>query len=208
MWAMFFSSLVLPRQYLHLVEGCSHGIFLTKKPRVRARELSPTRLCWLEIACFALPNAFDRVTAGLCMLCTMGRLRSSDANRLRRASLIGRYYEGALTRTKTAKSKEKATSFLPLVCPASELLGRNWLHEFLLSRDEIGLEGVPSLASRSNDIHYVLVPSASSLEDGENRPMKSPELTDRLRAVLGKGFDATEIDGISSHSLKATLLYT
>ena len=188
------------------VEGASHGLFLTKAPRVRAKELSPSMLCWLEVACFALPSTFDRVVAGLCMLCAMGRMRASDANRLRHASLIGRYYEGALSRTKTAKSKEKATSFLSLVCPAFGLLGRNWLHEFLLSRSELGLDEVPSLASRSNDVGYVLVPSASSFETGDNLPMKSSELSDRLRAILGLGFSQQDIEGISSHSLKATLL--
>ena len=110
------------------VEGASFGLFLTKAPRARAKELTPAMLCWLEISCFALPSASDRVVAGLCMLCAIGRLRSSDANRLRHASLIGRYYEGALSRTRTAKSKEKATAFLPLVCPAFGLLSMNWLH--------------------------------------------------------------------------------
>lgn len=36
--------------------------------------------------------------------------------------------------------------------------------------------------------------------------LKSFELTDRLTAILGIGFSASDIDGISSRSLKATLL--
>lgn len=100
------------------IDGVVHGQFLTKRPRLRASMLSPSMLCWLEIATFALPSPFDRAVAGYCMLCAMGRLRCSDAGRIRHASIIGRYYEGALSRTKTARSKEKATAFIPLVVPA------------------------------------------------------------------------------------------
>ena len=100
------------------VKGASHEMLLSRPPRVRDRMLTISMLCWLEIACFSMRHTFDRMVAGLCMLCCMGRLRCSDANRIRHAGLLGRFLEGSLTRTKTSLSKEKATSFIPLVVPA------------------------------------------------------------------------------------------
>lgn len=146
------------------VEGASHGLFLTKPPRSRAKELSPTRLCWLGIACFSLPHALDRVVAGWCMLCAMGRLRSSfkstdaclpDWEVLRRCS-----------HSRKDSEKQGENYFLSGIgVPCIWTLGqKNGLREFLLSRDELGLASVPSLASRSNDIRYVLVPSSASIE--------------------------------------------
>ena len=57
------------------VQGASHQMLLARPPRIRARMLTIGMLCWLEIACFAMHHAFDRMVAGLCMLCCMGRLR-------------------------------------------------------------------------------------------------------------------------------------
>jgi hypothetical protein len=98
---------------------------------------SPTMVCWLA--------------AGLCLLCCMGGLRCSDASRIRHAGVVGRFYEGALGRTKTARSKERATVFIPMVVPTFGLLGKPWLIEFLKARHEAGLVPVPTLCSRAHD---------------------------------------------------------
>ncbi len=92
------------------------------------------------------------------MLCSMGRLRCSDANRGRHAVLIGRFLKGSLTRTKNSRSKEKASSFIPLVVPAFGLLGKPWLLEFLRARVELGLRSLPSIESRAPDLTFILVP--------------------------------------------------
>ena len=188
------------------VQGASHQMLLARPPRIRARMLTIGMLCWLEIACFAMHHAFDRMVAGLCMLCCMGRLRCSDANRIRHAGLLGRFLEGSLTRTKTALSKEKATSFIPLVVPAFGILGKPWLLEFLQARRELGLRELPTLASRAHDLSFVLVPNVITMGLDNQRPMSSVELSDRMRALLSKGFNSDDLQGLSSHSLKATLL--
>ena len=188
------------------VQGASHQMLLARPPRIRARMLTLGMLCWLEIACFATHHAFDRMVAGLCMICCMGRLRCSDANRIRHAGLLGRFLEGSLTRTKTALSKEKATSFIPLVVPAFGILGKPWLLEFLQARRELGLRELPSLASRAHDLSFVLAPDLVTVGLDAQRPMSSVELSDRMRALLSKGFRNDELQGLSSHSLKTTLL--
>lgn len=188
------------------VQGASFGLYLNKAPRSRASDLTPAMLCWLEISCFARASAYDRLIAGMCMLCTMGRLRASDANRIRHAGMIGRYLEGSMSRTKTARSKEKATTFLPLVAPAIGPLGRCWLLEFIEARRELGLRDIPSIASRSHDLSFINVPSFATVDCEVQVPISSTELSDRLRALLASGFSSLELEGISSHSLKATLL--
>ena len=130
------------------VIGAAHSMLLNRPPRKRAEALTPSMIAWLEIACFAVPDAYDRVIAGMCVLCCMGRLRCSDVNRVRHAGLVGRFIEGALSRTKTSRSKEKATTFIPLVVPSFGILGRPWFIEFVKAREQLGLRAIPSLRSK------------------------------------------------------------
>ena len=165
--------------------------------------LTPSMLVWLELAVFlSRPNVYDRAVAGFSLYCALGRLRCSDANRTRHSSLIGRFVEGAFSRTKTAKSKEKATSFIPSVVPAFGLLGRNWYVEFLLARAELG-SGARTICYLSNcDFEFVLFPEYASLAYDLQRRIGSVELTDRLRGILSIGLSREQLEPISSHSLK------
>ena len=135
-------------------KGASHEMILQRRPRARADMLTPSMVCWLEIAVFSLADDYERMIAGFCLYCCFGRLRCSDANRTRHGSMLGRFFEGALSRTKTARSKEKATSFIPLVIPGFGLLGKPWLAEFLAARERVGLRPVPSLESKSHDLWF------------------------------------------------------
>ncbi len=47
------------------VLGAAHSMLLNRPPRRRAEALTPSIICWLEIACFAVPDAYDRVIAGM-----------------------------------------------------------------------------------------------------------------------------------------------
>ena len=154
------------------VQGASYGMFVARAPRKRAEALSVAMLCWLEIAVFAMPDPFDRMLAGFCMMCAMGRLRCSDANRIRHAGLIGRYVEGALSKTKNSMTKEKASAFIPLVVPAFGLLGKPWFLQFIGARRDVGLLEIPTLASRSADEDFVLVPQHASLVYKLQRPSR------------------------------------
>lgn len=70
------------------IDGVAHGQFLTKRPNLRASMLSLSMVCWLDLPC-----PLNRAVAGYCKMCVMGRLRCSDAGRIRHASIIGRHYE-------------------------------------------------------------------------------------------------------------------
>ena len=188
------------------VQGVSHELLLNRPPRARAAMLQSAMLCWLEIACFAMAGVWERAMAGFILTCLYGRLRVSDANRVRHGSIIGRFVEGALSRTKTAQSKEKATAFIPLVIPTFGILGKPWFLEFLAARKELGLADVPSLKSRAHDLTFVLMPGQISLGYEVMWPVGSVEVTDHLRLFLAKGFSRGHLEGISSHSLKTTIL--
>ena len=188
------------------VVGAAHSMLLNRPPRRRAESLTPSMIAWFEIACFAMPDAYDRVIAGMCMLCCMGRLRCSDVNRVRHAGLIGRFIEGALSRTKTSRSKEKATTFIPLVVPSFGVLGRPWFIEFVKARQQLGLRAIPSLRSKSHDLTFLMVPEHASIVYDLQEPLSAGELTGRMRSILAMGYGTSDLEGISSHSLKATLL--
>ncbi len=188
------------------VVGAAHSMLLSRPPRRRAEALTPSMIAWLEIACFALPDAYDRLVAGMCMLCCMGRLRCSDANRVRHAALVGRFVEGALSRTKTSRSKEKATTFIPLVVPSFGPLGKPWFIEFAKARELLGLRAIPSLQSKSHDLTFLMVPEHASIVYDLQKPLAAGELTGRMRSILALGYSADDLNGISSHSLKASLL--
>lgn len=188
------------------IQGVAHDMILTRRPRVRADMLTPVMVCWLEVACFALPSAYDRAIAGFCMYCIFGRLRCADANRTRHSSLLGRFVEGALSRTKTTRSKEKASSFIPLVVPSFGFLAKPWYLEFLRARQELGLAPVPPLASLAHNLEFLILPGYASLGYETAERVGSAEVSDRLRSILAKGFEADALERITSHSLKTTLL--
>ncbi|CAK9079757.1 ABC transporter C family member 8 (ABC transporter ABCC.8), partial [Durusdinium trenchii] len=188
------------------IRGVAHDMILTRRPRVRADMLTPVMVCWLEVACFALPSAYDRAIAGFCMYCIFGRLRCADANRTRHSSLLGRFVEGALSRTKTTRSKEKASSFIPLVVPSFGFLAKPWYLEFLRARQELGLAPVPPLASLAHNLEFLILPGYASLGYETAERVGSAEVSDRLRSILAKGFEADALERITSHSLKTTLL--
>ncbi len=78
--------------------------------------------------------------------------------------------------------------------------------EFSLARAELGLAPVPSLLSQHYDLEFILFPEHASLAYDIQRPIGSVELTDRLRGILSIGFSREQLEPISSHSLKATIL--
>lgn len=172
------------------VKGASHDMILLRQPRVQADALTSAMLCWLEIAAFSLADDYERMIAGFCLYCCYGRLRCSDANRTRHGSMVGKFFEGALSRTKTARSKEKASSFIPLVVPAFGILGKMWLKEFLAARLRLGLVPVPvpTLESKAHDLNFVLVPERTSTGYDSHVPIGLTELTDRMVDILRKGF--------------------
>ena len=59
-------------------------------------------------------------------------MRVSDVNRIANMEVRGEFAELCLLRVKTARTKEKQTTFLPSVIPCRGVLGINWFAAFLI----------------------------------------------------------------------------
>ena len=136
-------------------------IYLHKNPLKQAPALTVNMLCVLELASFCEKDKFLRAFAGFILFCVYGRLRVSDLNRLVRCSLLGNYVEGSLMKVKTARSKEKQCTFLPVVAPAMGVLGTRWFQAFVLNRATLELDNIPSLESRASNESFGVLPSDS-----------------------------------------------
>ena len=188
------------------VKGASVDMYLEKRPLRQAPALHPAMVSILEISVFTLRDPFLRAVAGCCLLCLFGRLRISDMSRLVNASVIGKYVEGSLMRVKTMRSKEKQCAFLPMIVPTVGLLGMRWFNAFSRTRLSLGLQPIPTMASRSTDRDFVLMASGSSVDYEVKFKIGAAEVGECLRSVLGKILPRELVEGLSSHSLKTTLL--
>ena len=181
-------------------------IYLHKNPLKQAPALTVNMLCVLELASFCEKDKFLRAFAGFILFCVYGRLRVSDLNRLVHCSLLGNYVEGSLMKVKTARSKEKQCTFLPVVAPAMGVLGTRWFQAFVLNRATLELDNIPSLESRASNESFGVLPSESTIHWDFYSKIDSAEVTEGLQRILGKVFSREELCDYTSHSLKSTLL--
>lgn len=187
-------------------KGAALAMYLGKRPLRQAPPLTPVMICLLEIAAFCEADTYLRGLAGFALACIYGRLRVSDMNRLVHLSVKGRYGEGSLMRVKTSRTKEKQCTFLPVIIPTHGLLGINWFEAFMESRKFLGLEEVPTLESRSEDKSFGILPSSATVHLELYSKVSTSEISDGVRAILGKCMSEDEVKWITSHSLKTTLL--
>lgn len=188
------------------VKGASLGMFLEKRPLRQAPELWPIMVLTLEIAAFCEKDTYLRALAGFALCCIYGRLRVSDLNRLVHISITDEYAEGSLMRVKTARTKEKQCTFLPVVIPTKGFLGVDWFTAFVTTRKRLGLADFPTLESKASDRKFVVLPSEDSVHLELCSKVSTTQVTEGLRTLLGKVFAESQISDITSHSLKATVL--
>ena len=174
-------------------KGATLDMYLHKKPLKQAPALTVNVLCVLELASFCEKDKFLRALAGFILFCVYGRLRVSDLNRLVRCSLLGNYVEGSLMKVKTARSKEKQCTFLPVVAPAMGVLGTRWFQAFALNRATLELDNIPSLESRASNESFGVLPSESTIHWDFYSKIDSAEVTEGLRRILGKVFSREEL---------------
>lgn len=188
------------------VQGAALNMYLEKRPLRQAPPLQPMMIAALEFGSFCERDTHMRAMCGFILCCRYGRLRISDLNRLVHLTVSGKFAEGSLMRTKTARNKEKQTTFLPVVIPCFGITGINWFEAFIASRRHLKLAEVPSLESKSSARDFVLLPSAVSLGYELQQPVSTTEVTHALQYLLGKIFQLDVIKDFTSHSLKTTLL--
>ncbi|CAE8603101.1 unnamed protein product [Polarella glacialis] len=200
--------------------GSAHRQFLGKKPLRQKAALTALMVFALGLVTVSTASPVGSVEAGLACLCVLGRLRVSDAGRIKfidqeplfdRGALVGGFPEAAAVSTKTAKSKEKKTIFLPIVVPMFGLSGLNWWQAFVDARRSLGMAELGS--ATEGEFFAILADGVPllprRLRDGlwSAQPAKADEVTAMLLRLLASvGCEAAALKEVASHSMEATLL--
>eukprot|EP00435_Cladocopium_sp_Y103_P017632 s4052_g4.t1 len=187
-------------------QGAALCMYLEKRPLRQAPPLHPMMVLTLELAAFCEADTYLRAMSGFCLACIFGRMRISDMTRMVHLSVIGAFAEGSVMRTKTSRTREKQTTFLPVILPCRGFSGMPWFEAFLISREQLGLPEIPGIESRAHDQSFLIMPSRGSLGYEFATKVSSSEVTQCLRAILGKIFPEDQVLGLTSHSLKTTVL--
>ena len=109
-----------------------------------------------------------------------------------------------MSRTKTSRLKEKATSFFLRVVPTSGLLGRLWYLVFPQTRKALELPPVAALKISAQDLDFFLLPEFAAL--GFKVENAATSIRDRMRFILANGFAVADVETVTGHSLRATVL--
>ena len=109
-------------------------------------------------------------------------------------------------RVKTARNKEKQTTFLPVISPCYEVTGVNWFEAFVITRKHLVLDDFPALDSRASASELVMLPSSGSLGSEYPEKVSTRKVTDGLHYLMGKVFPSEVYEDCTSHSLIATVL--
>ena len=193
--------------------GCAHRLFLTKRPLCQKDALTVAMVSVLELASCVCRLARARALAGYCCFLLYGRLRVSDGGRIKDVvdtTAIGPdglergFLEARALATKTGTTKEKKTTFLPVVLSVESLTGTSWWRNFLAARSELGMPPITSALAEDGEF----VPLLSSADDPSHRsPVGSDEVSGFLALLMNcAGFPKDAYRNTASHSLKATLL--
>ena len=188
------------------VLGSAHLSFLRKRVLRQAPPLKVVAIFCLELCSCFDKDVYMQACAGLCLFALYGRLRTSDCNRISHGQVQGSFFEGSLCRTKTSRTLEKQTRFLPVVIPTQGLSGLAWFQAFLGARRKLCLEDIPEQAPHNTENEFVLFPSMRTLSADIQEGIGSAELSERLAECLAKLLPNHIRDDHTSHSLKCTLL--
>ena len=183
------------------LKGLSSVYQLSKGPVKQARPLRLSHILVLEDILFSPGNAQESVIAGGILAMLYARSRCNDAQHSQALVCDFLGDEGFLelqsSDIKTATSVAKRRRLLPMVAPAKGLSSRSWAQRWMRLRTELGLslaEGFPVLPELSRG---GFIPE----------PMSSQRVSAWLiELLLQHGVPESELDGVSSHSLKCTLL--
>ena len=154
-------------------------------------------------------NGQDVIAAGMFLFCLYSSSRFKDSQRPS-AMLIDLDTEGfgfielRTCKHKTATTKEKQTTLLPLVAVSSGLSDEPWGQRWIEERRSMGMDWddeenfAPGVA---------MLPAPSSAGGWTGRPLTTGEATLWLRELLILGGDTKlSASKVSTHSLKATVL--
>ena len=168
----------------------------------QATPLTAKMICALEEELFYGDNDNYRMVAGGALAMLFARSRCGDAQNSTAilcdfAPDGSGFIELQSADVKTATSVAKRRRLLPMVAPSKGLLGHSWAGVWMELRGKMNL----SLAEG-----YPVLPDL-----GPDGPLKAAMPSQRVGAwvrelLMQRGFSEVEVAGITSHSLKCTLL--
>ena len=190
------------------IAGFCKRTFTQKKPLKQARTLTVAQIEALEDLVVQYPSneadPIDVVFAGHVLFVLYCRSRWTDSLYVSRLELdldeAGNGFIQADTLiSKTSTTLQKKTRFLPLTGPVNGLVTNRWIHQWLQLREEQGLPkpngAVPIMQTVTVAGHF------------SGRALLPAEAGEWLRDLLMScGFSKEQVQGVCSHSLKATLL--
>lgn len=182
------------------VRGAADGMFASKRKLVQAAPLSTKMVLSLEKIVLNGPYPHWRLIAGHLLLCLGSSSRFSDSIRLDNIMIDERegmfLIEASEAQYKTATTRERKARLLPILCLGRFFAREPWAPVWMQLRAEARFVNDPSLRAFSEI-------TSTWME----RAMSTGEASLFLQEfLLGSGFKEADLEGISSHSLKSTLL--
>ena len=186
------------------VAGFCRKRVLDRRPVKQAQVLTVRQVIQLENAMSLPIDELDKCFIGHCLFCLYARARWSDALYFKSICIDDNEHGAGYVQcdaliSKTSSTLAKKKRFLPLTAVKNGLVSNGWVDDWLLSRSNCNL---PEPDGKSPTIRAVLKSGAFSLSH-----LTSSDASKWLRDVLSAtGSANSELNGISTHSLKATTL--
>jgi hypothetical protein len=199
-------------------QGAAHRQFLNKRAMCSKDPLTMPMLWLLEVAACFEQDLLMRVIAGYVCLCAHGRLRCADGNLIvaldyapvlgEDGCLTGGFLEASIRGNKTSKTKEKQTSFLPVVAALVGVSGLNWMKAFMQAREALGLGEIPEDGrARADEARVLMLPAWRSGSFRLSEPISSEAVAAGILLTLRKaGMGRECMENVASHSMKTTWL--
>jgi hypothetical protein len=187
-------------------KGACHLQYISKSPLKQAPPLTVEQVRRLERLAMAAPRLEDRIIAGQFCFCVYASCRFSDSiyatdYKLTRASNSSGetviLIDAGTLRHKTATTRERATTFLPLLANGIGIEG-DWATPWLKAREDMGLS--PS--------HTPFLPAFLTSGRWSDRRMTTGEASSMLNDMLTDYVspEGNSVSKPSTHSCKATVL--
>ena len=194
------------------VAGICHRLLLKKRPRKQAKVLTRVQIIKLErILMEPKADLADRVAAGHCLFLVFGRIRWTDAECVENldediTTDNQGYLQANALGSKTSITAMQKTAFFPFVMTVNALETPLWHRTWLRLRQRAGLVKLPR-AEEDRDSRTPFMPSVLMGGSFGSVAMTSDEGSRILRALLRHaGEKEDQVAGVSTHSLKATVL--
>ena len=182
-------------------EGLARGEMARKRPTKQSEVLTSDQVWALEKLVVETAPSVESLVGGQVLFALYSCARWDDSLHLSDIvlSTAGRIFlvETSTSKHKTSHAARDKSLLLPLICLEQGLYEKPWADAWLASRKHVGIDSsgpsLPTYCERTGSFGSV--------------PMPSTEATLWIRELLCKaGCAPSEVEGITSHGLKATLL--